>query len=110
MTSSSGSRAATALIGPSSPRRSAPCSSAAGLRARPDGLGRSARFAGFADALGQTVSELESGLLEPGELEGELAELYQAYRDELDRLGAWDRELERRHAAERIAGELDAWD
>src|SRR5438093_8306315 len=79
-------------------------------RARPDGLGRSARFAGFADALGQTVSELESGLLEPGELEGELAELYQAYRDELDRLGAWDRELERRHAAERIAGELDAWD
>ena len=73
-------------------------------------LGRSARFAGFADALGQTVSELESGLLEPGELEGELAELYQAYRDELDRLGLWDRELERRHAAERVAGELDAWD
>src|SRR2546421_2660312 len=79
-------------------------------RARPDGLGRSARFAGFADALGQTVSELESGLVEPDELEGELAELYQAYRDELDRFGVWDRELERRHAAERIAGELDAWD
>src|SRR6266516_694355 len=79
-------------------------------RARPDGLGRSAQFAGFADALGQTVSELESGLLEPGELEGELAELYQAYRDELDRLGLWDRELERRHAAERVAGELGAWD
>jgi ATP-dependent helicase/DNAse subunit B len=78
--------------------------------ARPDGLGRSARFAGFADALGQTVSELESGLLEPGELEGELAELYQAYRDELDRLGLWDRELERRHAAERIATEFDSWD
>src|SRR5919204_3334622 len=73
-------------------------------------LGRSARFAGFADALGQTVSELESGLLEPGELDGELAELYQAYRDELDRLGLWDRELERRHAAERLAGELDVWD
>src|ERR687888_1753664 len=73
-------------------------------------LGRSARFAGFADALGQTVKELESGLLEPGELEGELAELYQAYRDELDRLGLWDRELERRHAAERVAGELEAWD
>jgi ATP-dependent helicase/DNAse subunit B len=71
---------------------------------------RSARFPGFADALGQTVKELESGLLEPGELEGELAELYQAYRDELDRLGLWDRELERRHAAERVAGELDAWD
>jgi ATP-dependent helicase/nuclease subunit B len=79
-------------------------------RARPDGLGRSAQFAGFADALGQTVSELESALLEPGELEGELAELYQAYRDELERLAVWDRELERRHAAERVAAELDAWD
>src|ERR671934_1101099 len=72
-------------------------------------LGRSARFAGFADALGQTVSELESGLLEPGELDGELAELYQAYRDELDRLGLWDRELERRHAAGRAAADLAAW-
>src|SRR5215210_1322046 len=49
--------------------------------------GRSARFAGFVDALGATVAELESALLEPAELEGELAELYAAYRDELDRLG-----------------------
>src|ERR1041385_1334805 len=72
--------------------------------------GRSARFAGFADALGSTVAELESGLVDPGELEGELAELYAAYREELDKLGLWDRELERRHAAERVAGELDAWD
>src|SRR5207342_3271071 len=74
---------------------------------------RSARFAGFADALGATVAELESALLEPGELEGgpdQLAELYAAYREELDRLGLSDRELERRHAAERLAGELDAWD
>src|SRR6476659_9592513 len=73
-------------------------------------LGRSARVGGFAGALGATVAELESALLEPGELEGELAELYAAYRDELDRLGLWDRELERRHAAERVAGELEAWD
>jgi ATP-dependent helicase/DNAse subunit B len=72
--------------------------------------GRSARFAGFADALGSTVAELESALVEPGELDGELAELYAAYREELDRLGLWDRELERRHAAERVAGELGAWD
>jgi ATP-dependent helicase/DNAse subunit B len=72
--------------------------------------GRSARFAGFADALGSTVSELESALVEPGELDGELAELYAAYREELDRLGLWDRELERRYAAERIAGEFGAWD
>jgi ATP-dependent helicase/DNAse subunit B len=79
-------------------------------RARAEGLGRSARFAGFADALGATVAELESALLEPGELDGELAELYTAYREELDRLRLWDRELERRHAADRVAGELEAWD
>ncbi|MGZ4440805.1 MAG: PD-(D/E)XK nuclease family protein, partial [Gaiellaceae bacterium] len=72
--------------------------------------GGSSRFAGFADALGSTVSELESALVEPTELEGELAELYGAYREELDRLGLWDRELERSYAAGRIAGELDAWD
>ncbi len=71
---------------------------------------RSARFAGFADALGATVAELESAMLEPGELDGELAELYAAYREELDRRRLWDRELERRHAAERVAGELEAWD
>ena len=77
-------------------------------------LGRSARFTGFADALGATVAELESALLEPGELDGErddqLAALYGAYREELDRLGLTDRELERRRAAERLAGDLDAWD
>src|SRR5438034_7345366 len=79
-------------------------------QARTESLARSARFAGFADALGTTVAELEAALLEPGELDGELAELYAAYREELDRLGLWDRELERRYAAERIAGELAAWD
>jgi ATP-dependent helicase/DNAse subunit B len=71
--------------------------------------GPSARFSGFADSLGATVAELESALLEPAELDGELAELYTAYREELDRLGLWDRELERRHAAERAAGDLAAW-
>jgi ATP-dependent helicase/nuclease subunit B len=70
---------------------------------------RSARFSGFADSLGSTVAELESALLEPGELDGELADLYAAYREELDRLGLWDRELQRRHAAERAAGDLSAW-
>jgi ATP-dependent helicase/DNAse subunit B len=74
-----------------------------------NGLGRSARFGGFADALLATVGELESGLLDPNELDGELAALYAAYRAELDRLGMWDRDLLRRHAAERVAGELDAW-
>jgi ATP-dependent helicase/DNAse subunit B len=71
---------------------------------------RSARFAGFADSLGSTLSELESALLEPSELDGELAELFAAYREELDRRDLWDRELERRHAAERAAGELSAWE
>jgi ATP-dependent helicase/DNAse subunit B len=79
-------------------------------QARTGSLARSARFAGFADALGATVAELEAALLEPGELDGELAELYAAYREGLDRLGLWDRELERRYAADRIAGELEAWD
>jgi len=78
--------------------------------ARPQGLGRSARFAGFADSLGAAVAELESALLEPGELDGELAELYASYRGELDRLGLWDRELERHYAADRVAGDLDAWE
>ena len=78
-------------------------------RARLNGWTRSARFAGFADALSSTLGELESGLVEPGELEGDLAGLYAEYRAELDRLGLWDRDLERREAAERVAGELEAW-
>src|SRR5215212_6254304 len=74
-----------------------------------NGLGRSARFGGFADALLAAVAELESGLLDPNDLDGELASLYGAYRGELDRLNLWDRDLLRRHAAERVASELDAW-
>jgi ATP-dependent helicase/DNAse subunit B len=74
-----------------------------------NGLGRSARFGGFADTLLATVAELESGLLDPNDLDGELATLYAAYRAELDRVGLWDRDLLRRHAAERVANELEAW-
>jgi ATP-dependent helicase/nuclease subunit B len=73
------------------------------------GLAGSARSAGFADALGQALAELESGLLDPSDLSGDLAELYRAYRAELDRLGWWDRDLLRRRAAERLGSELDAW-
>jgi ATP-dependent helicase/DNAse subunit B len=79
-------------------------------RARLSQLGRSARFAGFADALATAVSELESGLVEPDEIDGELGELVRAYRAELDRLGLWDRDLERHHAAERVARDFAAWD
>src|SRR5437660_10161636 len=71
-----------------------------------NGLGRSARFGGFADALLSTIGELESGLLDPGDVEGELSTLYAAYRQELDRLELWDQDLLRRRAAERVAGEL----
>ncbi|MGH3130288.1 MAG: PD-(D/E)XK nuclease family protein, partial [Gaiellaceae bacterium] len=74
-----------------------------------NGFGASARFAGFADALASTIAELESGLLEPDDLAGHLALLYGSYRGELDRLGLWDAELERGHAAERVAGALEAW-
>src|SRR5439155_13471940 len=35
-----------------------------------NGLGPSARFTGFADALGAALVELESGFVEPGELDG----------------------------------------
>ena len=78
-------------------------------RAELNGLGRSARFGGFADALLAAVSELESGLLDPAELEGDLARLYAGYREELDALGLWDRDLQRRRGAERLAGDLGAW-
>ena len=69
-----------------------------------------ARFAGFADALLAALSELESGLLEPEQLEGDLGLLYAAYRAELDRLGLWYRDLLRRRAVQRLRSELDAWD
>ena len=74
-----------------------------------NGLERSARTRGFADTLLATLGELESGLLDPDDVDGDLAGLYAAYRGELDRLGLWDRDLLRRHAAERLASDLDAW-
>ena len=79
-------------------------------RARLNGWTRSARSSGFADALSATLGELESGLVEPAELDGDLAGLYADYRAELDSLGLWDRDLERRAAADRLAGELEAWE
>jgi ATP-dependent helicase/DNAse subunit B len=66
-------------------------------------------FAGFAEALGAAVAELEAALLEPHEVDGDLAPLYAAYRQELDRLGLWDRDLERSYAAGRVAADLAAW-
>jgi ATP-dependent helicase/DNAse subunit B len=78
--------------------------------ARLGDLDASARFAGFGDALGIAVAELEAGLLEPEDVDGDLAELYRRYLAELDRLGHWDRDLRRGQAAGRLANELAAWD
>jgi ATP-dependent helicase/DNAse subunit B len=74
-----------------------------------NGLARSARTGGFADTLLQTLGELEQGMLDPEDLSGDLAQLYAAYRAELDRLRLWDRDLLRRRAAERLESDLDAW-
>jgi len=75
-----------------------------------NGLGESARSAGFADALRDAIAEVESGLVSPAELEGPLGRLYASYQEELDRLGLWDRHQLRAAAAERLATALEAWE
>src|SRR4051794_37639135 len=55
-----------------------------------NGLSASARTSGFADALQQTLGELESGLLDPSDLDGDLPRLYEGYRTALDRLALCD--------------------
>jgi ATP-dependent helicase/nuclease subunit B len=74
-----------------------------------NGLTESAQSGGFADALSDSIAELEAGLLDPGHLEGDVSRLYEAYRAELDRLGLIDRELLQRIAVERLQSDLDAW-
>src|SRR5688572_13992242 len=75
-----------------------------------NGLGESARSAGFADALRDAIAEVEAGLASADQLRGPLARLYASYRAELDRLGLWDRHLLRAAAAERLAAELGSWE
>ena len=74
-----------------------------------DGLAASAGSGGFADSLLATLGELESALVDPDRVGGELARLARAYRAELDRLGLWDRDGMRRRAAERLQRDLGAW-
>ena len=74
-----------------------------------DGLARSAASTGFAEGLLAAVGEVESALLEPEALGGDLGRLAVSYRSELDRLGLWDRDRLRRRAAERLASDLAAW-
>lgn len=68
------------------------------------------RFAGYPDAVGRALGELDGALLDPADVTDPLRTLAAAYRDELDRLEAWDRGALRRHAIERLTGDLDAWD
>ena len=80
----------------------------------PDGgalaeLARSSVTPGFAEALLQTLSELESGLVEPEALTGDLRRLYVAYSTELARLGLCDREGLRRRAVRLLESDFDAW-
>jgi ATP-dependent helicase/DNAse subunit B len=74
-----------------------------------NGLGRSAGYPGFVDTLGAALVELAAGLVEPDELDGDLAVLYRAYRSELDRLGLHDRELIRADAITRLTSDVAAW-
>ena len=79
-------------------------------QAKLDGLGPSARFPGFADALATAIAELEDALVDPDALEGDLGRLFRAYRAELDRLARWDRGRARGHAASLVGTELAAWE
>ncbi len=72
-------------------------------------LGPSAATGGFSDSLLAMLGELESALLDPDALSGDLAQLARAYRAELDRLGLRDRDALRRGAVERLQRDLDAW-
>ena len=74
-----------------------------------DGLSSSAASSGFADSLLATLGEVESALVDPQRLDGDLGRLASSYRDELDRLGLWDRDRLRRHAAEGLASDFEAW-
>jgi ATP-dependent helicase/DNAse subunit B len=74
-----------------------------------NGLSASAGSAGFADVLLTALAELESGLVDPDDVDGDLGRLARAYRAELDRLQLWDRDGLRRRAAERLRSDLGAW-
>jgi len=75
-----------------------------------NGLRASSRFSGFGESLLGAISELESGFVDPGEVGGDLAVLYAAYLDELERLELWDRDRERGYGVARVEGELEAWE
>src|SRR5207248_2531353 len=53
------------------------------------------------------VLDREPFLIVPGG--ADVGRLHAGYRRELDRLSAWDRDMLRRRAAERLATDLSAW-
>src|SRR4029078_1775384 len=59
-----------------------------------------ARFAGFSDAVGRALAELDGALLEPGDLDEALASLGAADRAELEGIDGWGRGMARRRAGE----------
>ena len=68
------------------------------------------RSSGFVDTLVDAIVELESSLIEPGDVPpSELRDRFGAYRAELARLEVVDRELARARAADRVERDLDAW-
>lgn len=75
-----------------------------------DGLARSSRHGGFADALLAAVGELATGLVEPDDLDAELGALYAAYREALSRRRLRDGHARQAAAAARLATDLAAWD
>ncbi len=79
------------------------------LRRAGEELPPSARFPGFADALLATVGELEAALVDPADVEGELALLYAAYRSEQARVSLRGMDDVRRSACERLASTFAAW-
>jgi ATP-dependent helicase/DNAse subunit B len=79
-------------------------------RAELTGFGASARSIGFVDALGDAIRELGAALVGTDDVGEEMGRMYRAYREELQALEVCDRDLLRAEAAERLAGELDAWD
>ncbi len=72
-------------------------------------LGSSASTRGFADTLLAALGELDASLVDPDELEGDLARLVRAYHVELERMGLRDRHGLRRAAVERLRRVFDAW-
>ena len=72
-------------------------------------LASSAATSGFADSLLAVLGELNSALVDPKDLDGDLALLHGAYADELARFGLRDRDGLKADAIERLRSDLDAW-